>query len=99
MDANRTLASALSGFEIVNMALGVHVAVDDEYLHLEPLAIWRCLGARPASIPWTAMEPVGTNGRVVRVAGHRLDGPKWCLSLASPGNDDDDGERDAGDAG
>ncbi|MHC5023012.1 MAG: hypothetical protein ACYTGG_03750 [Planctomycetota bacterium] len=78
------------GLGIVNMTLSVHVAADDEFLHLEPLAIWRMLGARPASIPWSAMEPVGPSGRVVRVAGHRMDGPKWCLELASPRVDGED---------
>ena len=73
------------GIGIVNMGCSIHVAVDDDYLHLVPLAIWQALGARPASIPWSAMEPVGKSGRVVRVAGHRLDGPKWCMELASPG--------------
>jgi len=70
------------GIGIVNMGLSIHVAADDDYLHLVPLAIWRALGARPASIPWSAMEPVGRSGRVVRVNGHRLDGPKWCMRLA-----------------
>ncbi|MHC4108209.1 MAG: hypothetical protein ACYSTY_09025 [Planctomycetota bacterium] len=77
------------GIGIVNMSLSVHVAVDEDYLHLIPLAIWRALGARPASIPWSAMEPIGKSGRVVRVAGHRLDGPKWCLELASPQREDE----------
>ncbi len=72
------------GIGIVNMGLSIHVAVDDEYLHLVPLAIWQSLGARPASIPWSAMEPIGSSGRVVRVAGHRLGGPKWCMGLATP---------------
>ncbi len=75
------------GIGIVNMGCSIHVAVDEHYLHLVPLAIWRALGARPASIPWSAMEPVGTSGRVVRVAGHRLDGPKWCLELAGEGSE------------
>jgi hypothetical protein len=70
------------GIGIVNMGLSIHVAADEDYLHLVPLAIWRALGARPASIPWSAMEPVGRSGRVVRVNGHRLDGPKWCMRLA-----------------
>lgn len=72
------------GLGIVNMGLSIHAAVDDDALHLTPLAVWRWLGAQPASIPWDAMEPVGTSGRVVRVNGHRLDGPKWCMSLARP---------------
>lgn len=80
------------GIGIVNMGLSIHVAVDAEYLHLTPLAIWRALGATPVSIPWSAMEPVGRSGRVVRVAGHRLDGPKWCMELASPLETEDEAE-------
>ena len=77
------------GLGIVNMALSVHAAADDEYLHLTPLPIWRALGARAASIPWSAMEPVGKSGRVARVNGHRLDGPKWCMELVAPRSDDE----------
>ncbi|MCP3906325.1 MAG: hypothetical protein GY715_22105 [Planctomycetes bacterium] len=79
------------GLGIVNMGLSVNVAVDDECLHLMPLAIWQTLGARKASIPWSAMEPVGASRRVVRVNGHRLDGPKWCMQLAFPPEGEDEG--------
>jgi len=73
------------GLGLVNMGLSIHVAADDGYLHLTPLLPWRMLGARGASIPWSAMKPVGK--RVVRLDGHRLDGPSWCLDLASPSPD------------
>lgn len=72
------------GLGIVNMGGSVHVAADDSYLHLTPLSIWRAMGARKASIPWSAMRPVGRQGRAVMVGSQRLVGPKWCLSLASP---------------
>ena len=78
------------GLGIVNMGFSIHVAADDEYLHLVPLAIWRSLGARPASIPWSSMKPVGKSKRVVRVNGHRLDGPKWCMELAFPRQEKND---------
>ena len=66
----------------VNMGLSIHAAADEECLHLVPLALWQRLGARPASIPWSAMEPAGRSGRIVRVAGLRIIGPKWCMQLA-----------------
>jgi hypothetical protein len=70
------------GIGIVNMGLSIHVAADETYLHMTPLKIWQKLGANPVSIPWSAMTPIGHRGRVVRVNGHRLDGPKWCMELA-----------------
>ena len=72
------------GIGIVNMGLSIHVAVDETYLHLTPFRLWRLLGASPASIPWSVMEPVGSSGRVVRFDGRRMDGPKWCMELAQP---------------
>jgi len=65
----------------VNMGLSIHVAADDEFLHLVPLGIWRMLGANPASIPWSALTPVGRSGRAARLDGHRLEGPRWCMAL------------------
>ncbi|MBM4113302.1 MAG: hypothetical protein FJ253_07995 [Phycisphaerae bacterium] len=69
---------------IVNMGFSIHVAVDDEFLHLEPLWPWQVLGAMPVSIPWSALSPaprdaINLFGRAVRVNGHTLVGPKWCL--------------------
>ena len=78
------------GLGIVNMGASVHITADEDYLHLVPLRIWQLLGASPASIPWSAMEPEGTSGRVVRVNGHRLVGPAWCISLAAPFGDADE---------
>ena len=72
------------GLGPVNMGLCVHAAVDDEHLHLVPLAILQSLGARSASIPWSALEPIGTSGRIARLAGkHRLEGPRWCMELVA----------------
>lgn len=75
------------GLGIVNMGGSIHAAVDDDHLHLTPLAVWRWLGARPTSIPWSVLSPVGRTGRVARVGGPRgckLEGPAWCMSLVSP---------------
>jgi hypothetical protein len=71
-------------FGIVNMGLSIHVAADDEYLHLIPLGPWQALGATPASIPWSAMKPVGKSGCAAMVGGHRMVGPAWCMELIAP---------------
>ncbi len=68
------------GLGIVNMGGSIHAAADDECLHLVPLRIWQALGARSASIPWSALTPIGRSGRVARLGACRLDGPAWCMS-------------------
>ncbi len=65
-------------FGSVNMALSIHTAVDEEYLHLEPILVWRWLGAASASIPFVAMTP-GTRPHTVLIAHWKLVGPAWCL--------------------
>ncbi|MBX3374190.1 MAG: hypothetical protein KF817_10165 [Phycisphaeraceae bacterium] len=74
---------------IVNMGFSIHVAVDEAFLHLRPVAPWRWLGARDASIPWTAMTPVGRAARVARLpGGHQIVGPRWCMRLVGAGRTD-----------
>ena len=65
----------------VNMGLSINAAVDDTYLHIEPILPWRILGAASASIPFDAMTPVG-KGRTVRIDSWTMSGPKWCLEKA-----------------
>ncbi len=84
LDAERRRYQSFS-IGIVNLGLSIHVAVDDDFLHLEPLWIWQILGACPVSIPWTAITPAPPGavvlfGRAVRVNGQTMVGPKWCLS-------------------
>ena len=69
---------------LVNMGWSVHVAADAHHLHLTPVKFMRMIGARAASIPWSAMRPVGGNrSTVVMLDGrHRLTGPRWCMELA-----------------
>ena len=67
---------------IVNMGLSINASTDDQYLHLEPIMIWRALGARSVSIPFTAMR-VTDRGRSVKINGTLLRGPKWCFEQAS----------------
>ena len=62
----------------VNMGLSIHAAVDDTYLHMEPLLLWRVRGANSASIPFSSMTPA-ERGRGVRINGMTMMGPKWCF--------------------
>ena len=68
----------------VNMGLSIHVAADDAYLHLTPLAIWRLLGAQAASVPWSALNRTGRSSAML--GKHRIVGPRWCIDLI--GDDD-----------
>ena len=71
---------------LANLGYSVHVAVDDQYLHLTPVKPIRALGARAASIPWSAVRPVGDKpGKkwsTVKVGMTQLKGPTWALGLA-----------------
>ena len=69
-------------FGSVNMALSIHVAVDEQHLHLTPIIPWRWLGATAASVPWAAMVP-GRAANVVLVDNWNMVGPKWCLEKAA----------------
>lgn len=89
LDAARRRYQSFS-IGVVNMGFSIHVAVDDDFLHLEPLWIWQVLGACPVSIPWSAITPAPQSavvlfGRAVRVNGHTLVGPKWCLERVPAG--------------
>lgn len=69
---------------IVNMGFSVHATTDAEFLHLEPVWILQAFGASPASVPWTALTPTHDPrwprvGRAVRLDGHFMTGPAWCL--------------------
>lgn len=70
---------------IVNMGFSVHIATDEEFLHLEPLGVWQVLGACAASIPWSALVPASPAanfspfGVAVTLDGQTITAPKWCL--------------------
>jgi len=68
-------------YGFVNMGGSINAATDDSYLHLEPIAIWRVLGARSASIPWSAMKPA-ERGRGVLINGRTMMDPRWCFTRA-----------------
>ena len=73
---------------LVNLGLSVHVAADEDYLHLQPASLIRLMGAVSASIPWTAMEPMsGRRGTAVKLGTHTFVGPRWCMELVAPNSD------------
>ena len=72
---------------LMNLGYCIHVAADEQYLHLVPIKPLRACGGRPASIPWDAIriEKRSRHGKWItaRVGTHTLRGPSWCLELAS----------------
>jgi hypothetical protein len=73
-----------------NFGYCVHVAVDEEHLHLEPARFLRWLGALPASVPWAAITLTGPprrGWRKAKIARQDLMGPDWCLELAGRGDE------------
>ena len=85
--ADDTVCRNFQSFSLgmINMGWSVHVAVDEQYLHLSPVKFMRMLGARSASIPWEAMKPLGGNRATVVTLDqrHRLTGPRWCMELVA----------------
>lgn len=69
---------------IVGLGWSVHVAVDEDHLHLSPAWLARRVGMRAMSIPWEAVTPGRSllGGREVEVDGMVIRGPRWCLELA-----------------
>lgn len=82
------------GATILNLGWCIHVAADEECMHLRPALFARMIGVRPASIPWTEITPLATqkpwwaggSGRLGRaiIAGHTIEMPRWCIDLAEP---------------
>ena len=73
---------------LLNLGLSIHVAADDEHLHLTPARLIRWMGAIPASIPWNAMQPMaGRKGTAVKLGPHTMIGPRWCMELVAPADD------------
>lgn len=72
---------------MMNLGYSIHVAADEQYLHLVPIKPLRMLGGRTASIPWEAIRIENRSRRgkwiTARVGTHTLRGPSWCLELAS----------------
>ncbi len=84
-DAIRWNFRSFHANNLLGMSWSVHVAVDDTHLHLYPAAIMRWFDAKPASVPWDEVKPVGKPGgwhSRVKIAGIPIDGPKDCLRIA-----------------
>ena len=74
---------------IMNLGLAVHVAADEAYLHLTPIAAMRCLGLESVSIPWDAISDIKptrfSRGRYrdAKIGATTIMGPAWCMDLAT----------------
>lgn len=71
-------------FGIVNASFSIHVAADDQHVHLTPITLLRVMGFKPMSIPWGEIQ-VRSAGRfftTATIAGVHVQGPTWCLRLA-----------------
>ena len=71
---------------IMNLGFSIHVAVDENHLHLTPAGYLRVFGARPLSIPWESIA-IQKRSRSKRWITAKVDrwtvvGPAWCLELA-----------------
>jgi len=69
-------------FGSVNMGLSINATVDESYLHIQPILLWRVLGAASASIPFSKMVP-GEKPTIVHIGSLKMAGPRWCLENAS----------------
>ena len=73
---------------VLNLGFSIHVAVDEQHLHLQPVAVFRWFGAHRASIPWVSISVIkrSRSGRriTVKIGERTLVGPAWCLELAEP---------------
>ena len=72
----------------------IHLAADEDHLHLIPFSMLRWVGAGVISIPWAAISdvrPTRFNGvSRGRVNGRTIAGPTWCLELGAPAADGPD---------
>jgi hypothetical protein len=72
-------------FRIGMVGLGgcIHVAVDEDCLHLFPALVPRKMGVKAMSIPWerVVVEKRGRRWVVVSVDGTRIKGPTWCFEV------------------
>ena len=100
--ADDAVRKHLQSFRIglLNLSYCIHIAVDENHLHLTPATLVRWLGAKPTSIPWDAIEVVKRSrfgqSMIARVGERRIAGPAWCLGLAEPADGSYDAQDGAG---
>ncbi len=75
-----------------SFGLSVHLAVDEQYLHMEPTRFARLFGGRAVSIPWDAFEAVnaGKWRTKAKIGMMKFEGPTWALALAASPQDPED---------
>lgn len=73
---------------IARYNLCLHATVDEQHIHITPMAPMRWLRARPISLPLDEMSEVRRTAiptlMQARLGDRRIHGPAWCLSLADP---------------
>ena len=74
---------------IINLTWCVHATVDDAHLHLTPVKWLQFFGARPMSLPWTSLRPLGRdrNTRAALTGGPVIRGPRWCFQMLPAGTE------------
>ena len=63
------------------MGWSVHASVDDQHLHLKPVAFLRWFGAIPMSIRWEHLSKLNRSGKSAYITGGRLVSPAWCFEM------------------
>ena len=73
-------------FDALNLGGAVHLAADDEHLHVLPAAVSRWIGVKPLSIPWTEIRVTkrGRRTSTAQIGPTTFVAPNWCLDLAGP---------------
>jgi hypothetical protein len=66
---------------ILGLGLSIHIAIDDDGLHLIPARYLRWFGCMPASIAWECIEVVKTwkYQAKIHVGKTTIVLPRWCI--------------------
>ncbi len=69
---------------VFNFGGCVHIAADEDHLHILPTWVLRVVGCSAASIPWSDLAVTRARGRLWRATcrAGQLHAPRWCLQLA-----------------
>lgn len=71
---------------LFNLGWCMHLAADEDHMHMTPAAVLRAIGLRPISIPWdeVAVKNASRSGSWVTLRIRNIDvqGPGWCFGLA-----------------